>query len=138
MMELDLSRDFEVFDFRRNDLWLLHQDKNTVSVNFTNTKFSNHQIEVQLKDCLVRQVSDRTLGSVRQVFERGRSITADSIQVQDTIIEIPTLNNVKPAEGDTIQMRAPDSQQVLESWTVLAVDSATNNTRTRTACRRVR
>lgn len=138
MMSLDLSRDFEVFDFKRDDLWLLHQDKDTVTIDHTNTKFTNHQQETQLKNCLVRQISDRTIGTVRQVFERGRSITADSIQIQDTIIEVPIFGNAIPAEGDTIERRVPGDQKALEKWMVLAVDSATNNTRTRTACRRVK
>ena len=137
-MSLDLSRDFEVFDFKRDDLWLLHQDKDTVTINHSTTQFTNHQKESQLTNCLVRQISDRTIGSVRQIFERGRSITADSIQVSDTIIEIPTFGNDEPSEGDVIERRAPNEQKALEKWTVIAVDSATNNTRIRTACRRVK
>lgn len=130
--DLDLNDDFAIFDGLKT-LVALHRDNKSVSLNFTTTTFQSAVEETVLTDCcLVRMISDRQSGAVRQLFERGKSITNDQIQMMDTVIEVWNRTVVlKP--GDTLEER--NGNAVVKSWMILAVDDATLATRWRCGCR---
>ena len=134
-LKASIANDFQIFD-NKITLYAVHLDNATVSLDFANTKFNCTTVETLLENCcLVRQISERETGTVRQLFERGKSITNDMTQMMDTIIEVwkPNLA-LKP--GDRLEQRG-EGALVLKIWMVLAVDDATLNTRLRAGCRKL-
>ena len=128
-----IANDFKIFD-NKITLYAVHLDNETVSLDFVNTTFNCSVVETLLEDCcLVRQISERETGTVRQLFERGRAVTNDQTQMMDTIIEVWKPGTIlKP--GDKLEQRGLGAL-VLKTWMVLAVDDATLNTRLRAGCR---
>ena len=128
-----IADDFKIFD-NRITLYAVHRDSESVTLDFTNTTFNSTEVETKLEDCcLVRQISERETGTVRQLFERGKSITNDQVQMIDTIIEVWKPGTIIQP-GDRLEERG-EGALVLKKWMVLAVDDATLNTRLRAGCR---
>lgn len=121
-----LQDDWRIFD---NTITLTLVRRTGQEVDFDLQNLSSTTTTEECEGCLIRQISKRETGSVRQVFERGKSITADNYQLSDTAVEVPL------KEGRVIkiddQLHAPDGRK----WKILAIDYATLNTRYRLGCR---
>lgn len=127
----NIGNDYKAFD---GLLSLQYRSGGPNNVNLTTGRISRSDNETPIHNCLIRQMSDRLVGTVRQIFERGKSVTMDSIGITDTVIEIPVQElTVKLAINDTI-LRYKDGL-ILTKYTVLAYDLATLETRWRVACR---
>jgi hypothetical protein len=127
----NIADDYKAFD---GLLSLQYRSGGPNNVNLTTGRISRSDNETPIHNCLIRQMSDRLVGTVRQIFERGKSVTMDSIAITDTVIEIPVQElTVELAINDTI-LRYKDGV-ILTKYTVLAYDLATLETRWRVACR---
>ena len=127
-MNLDVEDDYMVFD---NLVTLTHQGADDVTVFYDNLTYKRGNNTRPIKNCLIRQVSERIVGAVRQIFERGKSVTNDNIPLVDTVIEIPKKEATVPVEVNDILIDEVNGLKFL----VLAVDQATLRSRIRAACR---
>lgn len=131
-MDLDLHDslldDYLIFD-NKVDLVLKHTTAQ--APNFATGKLVQDVTTEIIKDCLVRQQSDRQAGTVRQIFEKGKSISNDSVQFVDTIIEVP-FNSLR-----TIEINDTLTQADGAVWEILSLDLATLGTRQRLGCRKM-
>jgi hypothetical protein len=126
------------------DDWMMFDGLTTLTLkhrgvqipDFARGVLSTDVVESTLvENCLIRMVSNRLTGTMRQIFERGKSIDADSIQLADTIISVPKISGVEIQISDTLEQTVSDG--VVRKWQILAIDDATLNTRYRLGCRKV-
>jgi hypothetical protein len=125
-----IKDDYKFFDNTRT-LKLVH--RSTQDVDFDQRKITSFLVEEELEYCLVRQLAERNTAAVRQIFEKGKSITADSYDLVDTIIEVPVKEGRVIDLEDTIQETMPDGS--IRKWAIVSMDFATLNTRHRLGCR---
>ncbi len=134
-MDLDLhdslADDYLIFD-NKVDLTLKHTTSQLA--NFSTGKFVQDVTEEIIRDCLIRQMSDRQAGTVRQIFEKGKSISNDSVQFVDTIIEVP-VDDIRVIQvNDTLVQTLENGTKKV--WQILSIDIATLGTRHRLGCRK--
>jgi len=133
-MQLNLENDYKIFD---NKITLEYHSSKATNVNLTTGKMTQDHQGYELNDCLIRQISDRLSGTIRQIFERGKSVTVDSINMIDTVIEIPPTelvrNNINLEINDKLK-RYKDGILV-KTYIILGYDIATLESRWRAACR---
>jgi len=125
-LKKSIQDDFMVFDGLTN-LKLAHEDQ-LASIDFQNGKYDANVYTIDVPGCLIRQMSERLVGSVRQIFQRGMSIGNDNTDLVDTVIDVPKANAPKININDQLC----DGER---QWQVLGVDLATLGTRIRCACR---
>lgn len=132
---LDLDDDYEIFD-GKVDLQLHLKKQQNQNIDFTTGTLESSKAVSIVEDCLIRQVSERLAQTVRQIFERGKSVTNDAIPLVDTVIEIPVKNCAELTIGSHLFKLDEDNNPV-ERWEVVAFDKATLRTRWRAACRSI-
>src|SRR6478609_6166199 len=64
-------------------------DASNPSLDTTTGIITPNEVDIVIPHALRRQISQRNVGSVRQIFERGKSVTQDEISLADTIFEVP-------------------------------------------------
>lgn len=131
MIRFNPENDYLVFD-GLEELTLVHGID--VQIDYSTDRLHKSIVTTKVKNCLIRQVSERLSSTVRQIFERGKSIGNDSIPLADTVIEIPIAEATDVTFGDTLT-KFDVAGNVKLKFTVLAVDKATLSTRWRAACR---
>ena len=125
-----IKDDYKIFDGLVT-LRLVH--RTTQEVDFDTGQLNTQRTWEDIEGCLVRQLSERQTGSVRQVFEKGKSITADNYQLVDTTIEVPRKEGRVIEVGDVFEQTLEDGK--VKKWAVLSLDFATLDTRHRLGCR---
>ncbi len=131
------GKDFMLFDGLK-PIKLYQSLGNPPALNTTTFVVSTNEFEFNIAHALFRQVSTRNVGSVRQIFERGKSVTQDEIALVDTVVEIP-VSELKDNLGNLVEMQlhARIVDEAGSKWTVLGYDKATMGSRWRAACRSV-
>ena len=81
---------------------------------------------------IIRQQDARNGGAVKQVYERGKSMSNEHVGFVDTYIEAPT-NQLPFVSADDIITDAESGNR----WTVLSFDRVTLQTRWKIACRKI-
>lgn len=131
MLRFDPKDDYLVFD-GLEELTLDHAT--ATHIDYSEDKLTRTTSRSVVKNCLIRQMSERLSNTVRQIFERGKSIGNDSIPLVDTVIEIPVQEAESIAITDSIT-KLDTAGNVLQRFTILAFDKATLGSRWRAACR---
>ena len=131
MIRFNPANDYLVFD-GLEELTLEHST--AVNIDYNTDKLTRTTSSSKVKNCLIRQMSERLSNTVRQIFERGKSIGNDSIPLVDTVIEIPVAEAADISITDAV-IKLDAAGNVLQRFTILAFDKATLGTRWRAACR---
>lgn len=127
---LDLEDDYEVFDLQEEGILLVNTP---ASLNIAEGKMVNEDSsEVLLSRCLFRQVSARTSGVVRQIFQRGVGAANFNVDTVDTVVEVWHKNEYLVKINDVIRRVKTN-----EEYEILGFDHSTGSTRYRCACRRI-
>ena len=94
--------------------------KFTNNLNFVSGTFEAG-VEIQVvNDCLFRGLNYRTVGSIKQITDRMASVQKDEIPKIDSVVEIPTVNQVHISAGDKII-----NNDTKEEWRVVSIDLVT-------------
>lgn len=138
-LDLDIDDDMEVVDGQQT-LRLTRRgaqrfDKETGEV-------TSLDLVLDVPGCLINMISAREMSSVRQVFQRGMSITDDKLKLLDTSIDIPARPILVDGMQVPVDVRNDDSLQEVNDdgslgreWMVIAADGTTFGTRWHVACR---
>ncbi len=141
---LDIEDDMDVVDARQT---LRLTRKGAQRLNVDTGEVASLDVVIDIPGCLINMLSGREMSSVRQVFQRGMSITDDKLKLIDTSIDIPARPILVPgADGNPVEtaftVRNDDLlTEVLDDgstgreWSIVAFDLATFSSRWHVACR---
>lgn len=138
-LDLDIGDDMDVIDGQQTlRLTRRGQEKLDAATGEVNSL----DLVVDVPGCLINMISAREMSSVRQVFQRGMSITDDKLKLLDTSIDIPAVPVLVDGQWVPIEVLNDDSLQEVNDdgslgreWMVIAADNTTFGTRWHVACR---
>ena len=141
---LDIDDDMDVVDGR---VTLRLTRKGEQRLTIATGEVHSLDMIIDIPNCLVNMLSGREMSSVRQVFQRGMSITDDKLKLIDTSMDIPARPvDVQGPDGNPVETAfvvrnddipteiLADGSQGRE-WTIVAYDLTTFGTRWHLACR---
>lgn len=129
----DVADDYLLFDGLMQ--LELHLKVTEPNIDFDSMTLQSSTKVSTVEHCLIRQMSERLSGTVRQIFERGKSIGNDAITLVDTVIEVPVIE--APTMAINSYFIRKEEGIITERWEVIAMDKATLRTRWRVACRSI-
>lgn len=141
---LDIDDDMDVVDGR---VTLRLTRKGEQRLTIATGEVHSLDLILDIPGCLINMLSGREMSSVRQVFQRGMSITDDKLKLIDTSMDLPARPvNVPGADGnpvetpfvvrnDDVLTEICDDGSLGREWTIVAYDLTTFGTRWHLACR---